>query len=124
MNVDDYIFNLAKNERELTQFLRSEILSMTFGVEEKIAYSIPYFTYLRPLCYLAPKKEGVDLGFMDGQQFVVTKPYLNTEGRKRVASLFFRNMEAVDLDILRQTLIEGIEFNRTQVQNKKKRKKR
>ena len=120
MNVDDYIFNLAKNERELTQFLRSEILNMTFGIEEKMAYGIPYFTYLGPFCYLAPKKEGVDLGFMDGQQFVVTKPYLNTEGRKRVASLFFRNIEAVDVDILRQALIEGIEFN----QNKKKRRKR
>lgn len=118
MNVEEYIFNLNENERKIAEFLRSEILNLAMGVEEKIAYGLPYFTYLGPLCYLVPKKHGVDLGLMDGQQFVVTKPYLNIEGRKRVGSLFYENLEAIDFDILRQTLVEAIEFN----QNKKKKK--
>jgi uncharacterized protein YdhG (YjbR/CyaY superfamily) len=119
MSVDEYIFNLNENEKRIAQFLRSEILNLAMGVEEKIAYGLPYFTYLGPLCYLAPKKVGVDLGFMDGQQFVVTKQYLNTEGRKRVGGIFYESLESIDFDILRQTLVEAIEFN----QNKKKKKR-
>ena len=119
MNVDEYIFNLNENERKIAEFLRSEILNLAMGVEEKIAYGLPFFTYLGPLCYLAPKKHGVDLGLMDGQQFVATKPFLNLEGRKRVGSLFYETLESIDYDILRQTLVEAIEFN----QNKKKKKR-
>ena len=116
MNVEEYIFNFNENEKKIAQFLRSEILNLSLGVEEKIAYGLPFFSYLGPLCYLAPKKHGVDTGLIDGQQFVVTKRYLNVEGRKRVGSLFYESLESINYDILRHTLIEAIEFN----QNKKK----
>lgn len=119
MNVEEYIFNLNENEKKIAQFLRSEILNLALGVEDKIAYGLPFFSYLGPLCYLAPKKHGVDLGLMDGQQFVVTKRYLNVKGRKRTGSLFYESREAIDYDILRQTLVEAIAFN----QNKKKKKR-
>jgi len=65
MNVEEYIFNLNENEKKIAQFLRSEILNLALGVEEKIAYGLPFFSYLGPLCYLAPKKHGVDTGLID-----------------------------------------------------------
>jgi uncharacterized protein YdhG (YjbR/CyaY superfamily) len=119
MNVEDCIFNLNENERKIAEFLRNEILNLAMGVEEKIAYGLPFFTYLGPLCYLAPKKVGVDLGFMDGQQFELTKQYLNMDGRKRVGSLFYKNLESINFEILRQTLVEAIEFNQ-QKKNKRR----
>ena len=118
MNVEDYIFNLDENEKKIALFLRSEILNLAMGVEEKIAYGIPFFSYLGPLCYLAPKKVGVDLGLMYGQQFELTKQYLSIEGRKRVGSLYFENLDSIAFEILRQTLVEAIDFNQ---QKKKKR---
>jgi len=66
MNVEEYIFNLNENEKKIAQFLRSEILNSAMGVEEKIAYGLPFFSYLGPFCFLVPKKHGVDLDIMDG----------------------------------------------------------
>ena len=66
MNVEEYIFNLNENEKKIAQFLRSEILNSAMGVEEKIAYGLPFFSYLGPFCFLVPKKHGVDLDILDG----------------------------------------------------------
>jgi hypothetical protein len=99
--------------------LRSEILTLTLGVEEKIAYGIPFFYYNGPLCYLAPKKMGVDLGFYRGQQLNDSKPFLNSEDRKQVASLYYSTLQNVDLEVLRMVLIEAIELNKT-IRSKKR----
>lgn len=119
MNVEEYIFNLNENEKKIAQFLRKKIMNLALNVEEKIAYGLPFFFYLGPLCYLAPRKHVVDLGIMDSQQFVVNKQFLNIEGRKRVESLIYKSIESINSEILRQTLVEAIKLS----QNKKKKKR-
>ena len=111
MNPEIYISELPENQKMIADFLRNEILNIANGVEERMAYRLPFFYYHGPLCYLNPKNGGIDLGFTKAQLFTTSREYLNFEKRKKMGSLFISSLEKLDLVVLRMVLIEAVEMN-------------
>ena len=118
MNPEIYISELPENQKMIADFLRHEIMSIANGVEERMAYRIPFYYYHGPLCYLNPKANGIDLGFTKAQLFTTTREYLDFEKRKKMGSLFIPNLESLDLEVLRMVLVEAVEVNLS-VKNRK-----
>ncbi len=105
MNVEIYIAELPENQKMIADFLRQELYNTVVGIEEKLAYRIPFFYYCGPLCYFNPKNNGIDLGFTKGQLFTDTKHYLDFEKRKKMGSLFIDSLKNLDLEMLHAVLI-------------------
>ena len=103
--IDDYIFTLPPTHAGLVSFLRKVIKEASTNITERIAYGLPFFYCGKPLCYLNIKKEGVDVGFMDGN-LIPQHPAFISEKRKRVRSLFFKWDEDVDVELMKLVLEE------------------
>lgn len=76
--------------------LRSMILDIAPHVQEKISYSVPFFYFHGPLCYLSPKLDGAYIGFVRGHQISNEHGLLETNKRKYVRSIYFHGL--VDLE--------------------------
>ena len=72
--VEQYIFKQEPELRELLLIIRSLILNCDRQVKETISYRIPFFKRNKPLCYLNPKKDGIDLVL----QLINKLPYFYT----------------------------------------------
>ena len=105
--IDDFILKLPEEQRPMVDYLRTYIKSHDRGISERIAYGLPFFYYKKPLCYLNILKNGVDLGFMDGNKLKHRQEFI-ADKRKRVRSLFFKWEEDVDLELVREVLAEAM----------------
>jgi uncharacterized protein YdhG (YjbR/CyaY superfamily) len=101
--------SLPEEQRPMVDYLREFIKKHHAGITERIAYGLPFFYFVKPLCYLNILKEGVDIGFMDGNK-ITQRPEFNAEKRKRVRSLLFRWEEDIDLELLEEVLAEAIDY--------------
>lgn len=98
---------MPQEQRQLVDFLQQVIKNVHPEVTGRLAYGIPFFYLKKPLCYLNPKKNGVDVGFLQGQE--LSKSFmLITAKRKRVASLFFNWEDDVNLKYLQEVLKAAI----------------
>ena len=103
--IDDYIFTLPPTQAGMVSFLRKVIKEASPNITERIAYGLPFFYCGKPLCYLNIKKEGVDVGFMDGN-LIPQHPAFIFEKLKRVRSLFLKWDEDVDVELMKLVLEE------------------
>ncbi|MEQ6119622.1 DUF1801 domain-containing protein [Reichenbachiella sp. MALMAid0571] len=108
--VESFIMNLPKPHAKLMFELRDIILQSLPGCEEKINYKVPFYSYLRGLCYLyipAKQKDIVALGFCQGAQLSNVHGLLTGDG-KFVRLIEFDIRQTYDMDLVRETIQEAV----------------
>ncbi len=88
--IESYIYEQTDELRELLLLLRTIILKVDSKITEKISYRIPFFYRHKSLCYLNPKKVGVDIGFWNGINFKHNAHLLELQNRKQIKTYFTR----------------------------------
>jgi len=93
--------------------LRRWILDLGPHAQEKISYTVPFFYFYGPLCYLNPAAEGVDLSFTKGSKLSNDQKLLEKKNRKTVASIRFHSLAEVEEheEQIRQILNEAAILN-------------
>lgn len=104
--------------------LRRWILDLGPHAQEKISYTVPYFYFYGPLCYLNPAIDGLDLSFANGKKLSNEQKLLEEKNRKTVASIRFHSLAEVEEreEQVRQILNEAAILNQY-LHNLKKKKK-
>lgn len=105
--------------------LRNLILDVAPQVEEKINFTVPFFYFRGPFCYLSPKFDGVYIGLVKGYQLSNEQGILETKNRKFIRSIHFYSLAEVQEkeEVVRQVLNEAAILNEYSAQQKKKIKK-
>ncbi len=122
--VQNYISSRPRTQAEIMSVLRSMVLDTGPHVQEKISYTIPYFYFHGPLCYLSPKLDGVYIGFARGHQLSNEEKLLETNKRKFVRTITFHSLAELEEkeEELRKTLNEAAILNEYHAQRKKREK--
>lgn len=87
-----YIADRPKSQGQIMNVLRSMILDIGPHIQEKISYTVPFFYFYGPLCYLSPKLDGVYIGFVHGHQLGNEEGLLEKMDRKFVRSIHFYSL--------------------------------
>jgi uncharacterized protein YdhG (YjbR/CyaY superfamily) len=122
--VQGYIALQRSSQKEMMSVLRRWILDLGPHAQEKISYTVPFFYFYGPLCYLNPAADGVDLSFTKGKKLSNEHKLLEEKNRKTVASIRFHSLAEVEEreEKIRQTLNEAAILNQY-LHNLKKKKK-
>jgi hypothetical protein len=119
--VQSYIANRPPSQGQIMTVLRSFILDLGPHVQEKISYTVPYFYFRGPLCYLSPKFDGVYIGFVRGHQLSNEQGLLDTNNRKFIRSIHFYSLADLEEkeEQIRQILNEAAILNEVHFRQKK-----
>ena len=111
--VDDYILQLTPDKKEIYIILRDFIRETVPEITERISYGIPFFYLNRPFAYLHQNKnDGVDLSFPSGHLLSNAHKALEKRDRKFVRTLHYKSVQDIDLEILKEVLLEASRINR------------
>ncbi|HEV8504270.1 MAG TPA: DUF1801 domain-containing protein [Chitinophagaceae bacterium] len=111
---------LTENERIIVDVLR-QIISENLPnyCKEKLAFNVPYFCGRRGICIIWPAsiprggfKEGVLLGFWQGNKLKDEDGYLTHGTNKKVFYKIYRNVEEIDEAALVKLLKEAVKVDR------------
>lgn len=112
MNASEkYIEDAPEKYRETLYVLRAIILNSSPFIEEKIAYTVPFFKHFGMLCYIAHGKRGVEVGFWRGNELSNEQGALTNDERKIVRSLVYQKADEIDEQILMEVLQEAMMLN-------------
>jgi len=89
----EYIEDAPVKYRETLHVLREIILNSSPFIEEKIAYTVPFFKHFGMLCCIAQGKRGVEVGFWRGNELSNEQGALKSDERKIVRCLFYQKVE-------------------------------
>jgi uncharacterized protein YdhG (YjbR/CyaY superfamily) len=122
--VQEYISEQRISQKEIMSVLRRWILDLGPHAQEKISYTVPYFYFYGPLCYLTAPADGVDLSFAHGKKLSNEQKLLEVKNRKTVASIRFHSLAEVEEreEQIRQILNEAAILNQYLNTLKKKKK--
>lgn len=104
--VDEFMANLNQEQQALVLYLHGRIKQWQPQLYTCIKYRTLFFAGHRNVCYFIVKKNGVDVGFMYGNQFKPRAEFITTN-RKQVVSLFFRFEDDVNELLLQEVLQEA-----------------
>src|SRR5690606_3013091 len=123
MTVKNFISSQASPQREIMTILRSWILDLGPHTQEKMSHTVPFFLFYGHLCYLATKKDGVDLAFTRGLHLEDELGLLEGRGRKRARSRVFHSVAELEEfeEPVRKLLNQAAILNEYQFKQKKKR---
>lgn len=121
-SVQAYITERPKSQAQIMSVLRSMILDVGPHVQEKISYTVPFFYFHGPLCYLSPKLDGAYIGFVRGHALSNEQGLLEIKGRKYIRSVHFHSLAELHekVDAVRHILNEAAILNEYHDQQKKK----
>ena len=112
---------LPDNERIMVDVLR-QIISENLPnyCKEKLAFNVPYFYGQRGICIIWPAsvprggiKEGVLLGFWQGNKLNDQDGYLTRGTNRKVFYKIYRNAEEIDEAAIAKLLKEAIRVDRS-----------
>lgn len=121
--VEEFIERYEGNQKVILQYLH-ELLTIEFGLTDKIRFKIPFYYGKTWICYLNPVKNNkVELAFVRGNE--ISNPYgiLNFKNRKQVSGIEIDNINKIPLQELEETLHEAIFLDETTPYTFKKKKK-
>jgi hypothetical protein len=126
ITVQDYIALQPKSKAQIMSVLRNMVLDVAPHVEEKISYTVPFFYFHGPFCYLSPTIDGVYIGFVRGHQLSNEQGLLEIKKRKYIRSMHFFSLAELEEkeETIRQILNEAAILNEYHFQQKKKQKKK
>jgi hypothetical protein len=110
--VDTYIAQLPNELQAVAKKLR-QLITLTIDVEERLAYSVPFYYGRSRVCYLNWRKDAgvIDLGFCRGHE-MQDVGLLEVKGRKEVRTIEFRSIDDIDEDSIRELLLEAERLDR------------
>ena len=102
-SINDFLNFLPKNELEIVQYLRKLILKCFPHPIEKLSYNVPYYYQHSRVCFIWPssipwgnvQKNGVLLGFCNGNLMRDEINYLEKGNRKQVFVKTFHKIEDI-----------------------------
>ena len=112
--------SLPENERIIVDVLR-QIISENLPnyCKEKLAFNVPYFYGQRGICIIWPAsvprggfKEGVLLGFWQGNKLNDQDGYLTRGTNKKVFYKIYRNAEEIDEAAIVKLLNEAVRIDK------------
>ncbi len=118
--VDNYIDQINPDFIPAVLKLRSILINTLPGIKEKISYSIPFYYYYGPICYINVRKNYVDLGFTKGYALTNRLNVLDMKNRKQVASMKFYKEKDINEGFIKEILIEAASINEFQALIKKR----
>ena len=111
---------LPENERLMVDVLRQIVLeNLPDYCKEKISFNVPFFYGIKGICIIWPStiprggiKEGVLLGFWQGNQLRDLDAYLTRGSNKKVFYKIYKKVEEIDEKAIRKLLSEAVNFDR------------
>jgi len=125
MTVQQYISGKESPDKEVLTILRSWVLDLGAHTQEKISYTVPFFYFFGPLCYLSAGKEGVAFSFVNGRELEDEAKLLQSNGRKQVKSVTFHSVAELEEheDEIRRLLNQAAILNEYKYKIKKRKKR-
>lgn len=110
---------LPENERIIVDILRQIILeNLPSYCKEKLSYNVPYFYGKKGICIIWPAaipgggiKEGVLLGFWQGNKLNDADNYLIHGTNKQIFYKIYKDMEEIDEVAIMKLLKEAVKFD-------------
>ena len=104
---EDYILNQSEPFRSILMHLQVVIEHTLPEAELKYKWRLPcYYIGKRPICYINKTKDYVDVGFWHSAYIKKHLEHLISENRKVVKSLRYKNLEAINNQVLVDILKE------------------
>ena len=128
MTVEEFFFDLPKENREICDRLRAIILSVAPQFEEKFLYGVPYYLRHRPVTCIWPAgvwggpKRGVFIGFCRGNLLSNEQGIIEMGNRKRFGLIRFYSVREIKEEPLLEILHEAIMVDEEVAKEKAKRK--
>lgn len=111
---EEYILNKQEPYRSILLHVQMLIAHTFPDAELKYKWRIPcYYIGTRPICYLNQSKDYVDVAFWHSQHVVKYSEYLVSEKRKKIRSLRYKKLDAIDDKIFISVLKEVESFKNT-----------
>jgi hypothetical protein len=118
-NVDEFLDYLPDNEREIVDFLRDIVFNSLPNPLEKLSYNVPFYHLNSRVCFIWPasvpwgkvEKNGVMLGFCNGNLLHDDINWLEKGDRKQVHSKTFKSIDEIETDIVKAYLFEAVEID-------------
>lgn len=108
-SLDEYLERVYPTQKAIVQELDSLILAQSDKFHFKFSYELPFYQYIKNLCYINCKKNGdVDICFWNGKQLNI--PELEWNGRVIIKSLTYQVPDDIDEELLVFTLQEAIKI--------------
>lgn len=119
---------LPDNERLIVDVLRQIILEhLPSNAKEKLAYNVPYYSVNKRICLIWPGsvpwgglREGVLLGFCQGNKLTDTAHYLTHGTNRQVYYRIFHSVDEIDEPALVKVIKEAVVYDSTLKPSKKK----
>jgi hypothetical protein len=110
---------LPENERIIVDVLRQIIIeNLPPTCKEKLAFNVPYFYGNKGICIIWPAtiprggiKQGVLLGFWQGNKLNDTDNYLTNGTNKKVFYKIFKDVEEIDEGAIVKLLKEAVKVD-------------
>lgn len=99
---EQYILNQPEPFRAILLHLQILVAHTLPEIELKYKYKIPFYYYKgKPFCYFnaSHKKQFVDVGFVKGTLIKAHQEYQITEKRKKMMSLRYTSLDAINDEI-------------------------
>lgn len=112
--IEEFIYDLPKDECEMCFRLRNIILSVTSDLEEQFSYGVPYYFRRRRVCCIWPAsakagpKRGVFVGFAYGNLLSNEQGIIEMGNRKRFGLIRYYNVKEIQEEPLLEILHEAI----------------
>ncbi|MCA1752760.1 MAG: hypothetical protein ABR572_10760 [Cryomorphaceae bacterium] len=111
--LEKYTACLTPAQAEIMELLHGEISELP-GIVMKERYKLPFYYGRSWICYLNPiKKEGIELAFTRGNDLSNAHEIPEHRTRKQIAGIICADANELPLDLIRDTLFEAIELDRS-----------
>jgi hypothetical protein len=113
MTIEDYIFNLENpKQAELIEGAHNLIESLVPQIKSSIKWKVPYYEYVKHMCYLNPQKNGgIEICFVHGKLFSNEQGLLQDKNRKYVRGLQINSLEELYQDAVAEIIVEAVTIN-------------
>lgn len=110
--IEKFTEGLTDGQTTIMEALNAEILALP-GMEMRERYKLPFYYGRSWICYLNPiGKEAVEIAFTRGIELSNMRGVLDFKNRKQIAGIECRQLDLVQLELIRDTLYEAIELDR------------
>lgn len=119
-SIEEFLEFLPENEFRVVMHLRSIIFNCLPNPIEKLSYNVPFYYQKSRLCFIWPSsvpwgnvdKDGVLLGFVNGNLMRDEQGYLEKGARKKVYGKAFYSIDEIDTDLVKTYIFEALEVDR------------
>lgn len=105
--IENYLLNLDPQHHLLTYEAHQLILTLVPQVQATIKWKIPYYTYIKGLCYLNPRNKVLDIGIVQGHLLSNKQGILIAENRKQVRIIRVSSIEELQNDAVKEIILEA-----------------